>query len=603
MLLNEGELRPSVNDIMKRNTLLTSLALFGMSLLLASCGQAPSKPSVKPTAQIASTDLDIEEEAPAPTAPELEAMREALVNAERALASGQSYRALSLAQTIKYSALDREEQMRGAFLQAQLESEFGSYTKALRAYQDLEGQDLKVLGITSSALAQEIYEQAVLHQDYVNIVRYGIRLLLKTDHNATQETQILTLAIALSFLDAEQLAQIRQELDPQERALLSKVSKPGLHSDKAFGASLCQAWSKVSADGLNLNTLCGNTQEQKANNKLLIALPLSGRLKVAGEAILDGIIFSHLDQQSAIELHIVDTQTNDDQAIFQRLQSGQYTGMIGPLEKNRVQTWQSLSANTQARIVSLNTPENADTRVETSHFYQFALSPEAEATYLANTVFASGARRALIIRPQTDWGARTLLALRNRWNALGGTEVATATYRGQEDYESSLRVALGVADSSARRRTLGRLSGLSMHLQARRREDIDAVIMLASTPEEARSIVPLLAFHFAEDLPVYTLSAANDLAHKIDHKDLDNVITIDIPSLTPIPDETPASAALARLTALGIDAYALSQLPDPKSPLASLYRGETGLLWIDKQGFVQRQWKMLTYDRDERKPL
>jgi outer membrane PBP1 activator LpoA protein len=142
-----------------------------------------------------------------------------------------------------------------------------------------------------------------------------------------------------------------------------------------------------------------------------------------------------------------------------------------------------------------------------------------------------------------------------------------------------------------------------MHLQTRRREDIDAVIMLASTPEEARSIVPLLAFHFAEDLPVYTLSAANDLAHQVDHKDLDKVITVDINSLSPIPSEIPASAALARLVALGLDAYNLSQLANLEAPLSSLYRGETGLLWIDKQGFVQRQWKVLKYDRDQRKAL
>ncbi|MGB0187738.1 MAG: penicillin-binding protein activator [Aequoribacter sp.] len=588
---------------MKHNALLTSLTLIGLSALLASCGQTPSKPSVKPQEQIVAPRQEEAEVLPPPSEPELVAMREALIQAELALASGQPYRALSLVQSIQYHALNNEEQLRGTFLQAQLDSQFGSYTQALERYQSLSGKDLKILGVTSTDIDQSIYRLAVLHQDHANIVRYGVNLLLDTSQNETQVNRLMAIAQALSYLDTKQLAAINRLLGKQQQTLLRSVVNANALKRRDFGAGLCEAWNSASIPGNTLETLCTADSNIPANNKLLVALPLSGRLQVAGEAILDGIIFSHLSKQSTSELHVVDTHANDDQAIFQQLQTGQYTGMIGPLEKNRVQAWQSLSALTDARIVSLNTPEQSDSKIDAQHFYQFALSPEAEATYLANTVFASGARRVLIIRPQTDWGARTLLALRNQWDALGGTEIATATYRGQEDYESSLRVALGVADSAARRRTLGRLSGLSMHLQARRREDIDAVIMLASTPEEARSIVPLLAFHFAEDLPVYTVSAANDLPHKIDHKDLDKVVTVDIASLPPIPNETPASAALARLTALGIDAYDLSQLPDPESPLRSLYRGETGLLWIDEQGFVQRQWKVLQYDRDERKAL
>ena len=588
---------------MKHNALLTSLTLIGLSALLASCGQTPSKPSVKPQEQIVAPRQDEADVLPPPSEPELVAMREALIQAELALASGQPYRALSLVQSIQYHALNNEEQLRGALLQAQLDSQFGSYSQALERYQSLSGKDLKILGVTSTDIDQSIYRLAVLHQDHANIVRYGVNLLLDTSQNETQVNRLMAIAQALSYLDTRQLAEINRLLGKQQQTLLRRAVNANALERRDFGAGLCEAWNSVSIPGNTLETLCTADSDIPANNKLLVALPLSGRLQVAGEAILDGIIFSHLSKQSRAELHVVDSHANDDQAIFQQLQTGQYTGMIGPLEKNRVQTWQSLSALTDARIVSLNTPEQSDSKIDTQHLYQFALSPEAEATYLANTVFASGARRVLIIRPQSDWGARTLLALRSQWDALGGTEIATATYRGQEDYESSLRVALGVADSAARRRTLGRLSGLSMHLQARRREDIDAVIMLASTPEEARSIVPLLAFHFAEDLPVYTVSAANDLPHKIDHKDLDKVVTVDIANLPPIPNETPASAALARLTALGIDAYDLSQMPDPESPLRSLYRGETGLLWIDEQGFVQRQWKVLQYDRDERKAL
>jgi len=586
---------------MKHCALLKSVALLALSALLVSCGQTPSKPVVTAQAAVRTPGPESQTEIAEPTQPELEAMREALSQAERAIAAGHPYQALSLVQSIQYAALSSEEQVRGVYLTAQLESIFGSYQATVRAYEALLELNLDILGLTEEDIQERIYKQAVVHQDHRTIVRFGAGLLLNpSETTSLQQSRLMTLATAISKLDVTELNAINREPGKLQQVLLTSIAKASLLNRKDLGAGLCQTWSAAGSLQPLLDGLCSETLPTP-NHRTLVALPLSGRLKVAGEAILDGIIFSHLSGASAAELHIVDTEVTDDNDILKQLQSGRFSSMIGPLEKNRVQTWQSLSPLTDASVLALNTPEVAETTG--NHFVQLALSPEAEATYLADTVFASGARRILIIRPQTDWGARTLLALRNAWARLEGIEVATATYRDQEDYESSLRVALGVADSAARRRTLGRLSGLSMHLQARRREDIDAVVMLASSPEEARSIKPLLAFHFADDLPVFALSAANDLPDQVDHKDLDGVVTLDIESLTPIPNEAPSSPALARLIALGIDAYELSQLPGLNSPLGSLYRGKTGLLWVDETGFVRRQWKVLQYDKDELKAL
>lgn len=589
---------------MKHNELLTSLLLLGISLLLASCGQTPSKPlpeSRESTGIIASQpDIELTE----PTEPELEAMREALTQAELAWAEANFHHALSLAQTIRYSALSDQDQLRGLYLQAQLDSVFSAYPATLKAHQALLRYNLEPLGLRTSDIEERIYQLAVRHQDHATTVRYGLLPLLNPKVSPEyRRDRLMSIATAISHLKADQLIDISRQLPPTAQTVLASVAQPAVLERRNVGANLCQQWNDSNAFGTISANVCHGDASETGQGALLIALPLSGRLKVAGEAILDGILFSHLNQAKRADLHIVDTEEVSDEALLSVLQTGQFSSMIGPLEKSRVQSWLTLSQATQARILALNTPENLTDSARGQHFYQLALSPEAEATFLADTVYGSGARRILIIRPQTDWGARTLLALRTRWQALGGVETATATYRGQEDYESSLRVALGVADSAARRRTLGRLSGLSMHLQARRREDIDAVIMLASSPEEARSIKPLLAFHFAEDLPVFALSAANDLPQQVDHKDLDDVVTLDIESLQPIPNETPSSPALARLIALGIDAYALSQLPELNAPLKSLYRGRTGLLWVDEQGFVQRRWKVLKYDKDERKTL
>ena len=42
--------------------------------------------------------------------------------------------------------------------------------------------------------------------------------------------------------------------------------------------------------------------------------------------------------------------------------------------------------------------------------------------------------------------------------------------------------------------------GTEVEFSPRRRQDIDSVFLLSGQPAEARSIKPLIAFHYAEDL-------------------------------------------------------------------------------------------------------
>ena len=222
--------------------------------------------------------------------------------------------------------------------------------------------------------------------------------------------------------------------------------------------------------------------------------------------------------------------------------------LIGPLQKDKLDALARAPQQTRGKKIALNSLETLS--LPPPNWIQLSLSPEAQATALAEQVYASQARRVIIIRPLSDWGARTLVAFTETWSNLGGDVVTTATYRGQTDYETAIQAALGVSDSTVRRRELGRAAGLSTYLQNRRRQDIDAIILLASNPEEARSIKPLLAFHFANDIPAYSLSVINQLPTELNHSDLDGLYTLDIESFDLIPNEQALSAPLARLTAL-----------------------------------------------------
>jgi outer membrane PBP1 activator LpoA protein len=111
--------------------------------------------------------------------------------------------------------------------------------------------------------------------------------------------------------------------------------------------------------------------------------------------------------------------------------------------------------------------------------------------------------------------------------------------------------------------------------------------------------MPLLAFHFADDLPTFSLSVINELPSQIDHKDLDTLYALEIPTIPPFRESRANSASLARLNALGMDAYNLAESIDVDTgKLSSLQRGYTGLLYLDDEKKLIRRMNLYRYDQE-----
>ena len=147
------------------------------------------------------------------------------------------------------------------------------------------------------------------------------------------------------------------------------------------------------------------------------------------------------------------------------------------------------------------------------------------------------------------------------------------------------------------------VTGLSLETQPERRNDLDAILMLASH-EEAKQIKPLLAFNFAQDLPVYASSSVHIPGQVDTNNDLSGVQFPDIPWVfnqsnplrTQIEQARPfLSDRYTRFYALGADAYLLApRLSLLREIENSFAQGLTGKLNINPEGVIERelQWAM-----------
>ena len=303
---------------------------------------------------------------------------------------------------------------------------------------------------------------------------------------------------------------------------------------------------------------------------VLVLLPRGGRFGVAGDAVKDGI-------EAAYN---ADGSGNRPALDYRGSGGGRYDSgidagadlVIGPLQKDEV--------SALARRSSLPVPTLALNRTgggSTDNLYQFSLAPEDEAINAANYAWASNLRSAAMLYPQGPWGDRMADAFRSRWRTLGGRNAGQKAYRpGDRSYDGD--VAALLADGNA-----------------------DVVFMVATGADVARLYGALQDADAR--LPVVATSHVYDGDFNPNRDaSLSGLYFVDIPwlldqersdalSRKALREKLPnASGPLARLYAMGIDAYRLAPRIDEmgRNP-GTFFPGETGGLTVDSLGQVRRQ--------------
>ena len=455
-----------------------------------------------------------------------------------------------------------------------------------------------------------------------------------TDLSDALSVKILQLQRQRAWLEGRHLASARLSMQ-------SLVHLPRDHADAASVAS--EAWNALqrvpdstlrrAADGARSDTVAGwllaallprsadrvetwrgrfpghpaerflsATADTSIPQRVALLLPLGGRIADAAAAVRDGFIRHYYRQRAAgaitWDLIVLDTGDHDStrDAYNAAIDSGAQL-VVGPLTKTAVA--ELLAPGTlPVPVIALNRLERNGAGIDNG--LQFALAPEDEAAQLARLAFADGHRSALLVRPAGEWGARMETALRESWLQLGGRIAASETFSGRETHSSSLSAVLDLDASRQRAAELRRQLAQPIEITARRRKDIDSVFLLAPGAAEARSLKPLLAYHYAGNLPAYATSSANSDQDGGKESDLNGLRLVEMPSvLSGGNNNAPLRGQrYARLGALGADACRLATLDlRSHSRPGPLLQGETGFLSINGQGQIERDLQPAVFDR------
>lgn len=339
--------------------------------------------------------------------------------------------------------------------------------------------------------------------------------------------------------------------------------------------------------------------------RVTLLLPLSGNLQKAGEAVRDGFMAAYFQAMQRgyplPSVRVIDSSGDNFPDTYDRAASDTDL-VIGPLEKEKV-------AHLQGRwrlpvpTLALN---DAPAASNPGNLYLFSLNPEEEARQAAQEARKQLHTNALIIVPASEWGQRLTHAFTTEWMLQQGVILGTVQFdASKEDYSTVLQQALGIADSKNRRQWLRQWSSEQLEFEPRRREDID-VIFLAARPDAARQIKPLLAFHYAGQIPVYAISSIYSGQPDVERDaDLDGIQLLVSPWLfeqselrSAVEASLKPPANMQTLYALGADAWRLhARLPLLESDPAGRIRAYSGILGLDTNHRVTRQQLWATIDK------
>lgn len=329
-----------------------------------------------------------------------------------------------------------------------------------------------------------------------------------------------------------------------------------------------------------------------------ILLPSSGSLSNTARAIQEGIMaahYSHNSSGNAPQLEFIDsTLYPDTTSLLAAISQRNVQLVIGPLEKDKVEQLAQLGS-LPIPFLALNYTDASATNL-----YQYGLSAEDEARDAATQAFNAGKRHALIITPNTDWGARAEQAFADTFTSLGGSVVDRVKIN-EGSITDDIERALKADQSKARAKELRRITGLNFEFEERSRRDADT-ILLSARPLQARLLKPIMTYYYA-DIPVYATSQVySGTPNSLADNDMNGIMFGDIPwvlnppsqyknALSAVHNDT--QTRFGRLYAMGVDAYNLyTYLPQLLGNPGARLDGETGQLSLNSKHQVMRhlQW-------------
>ena len=302
------------------------------------------------------------------------------------------------------------------------------------------------------------------------------------------------------------------------------------------------------------------------------------------------------------ELIIYDTSTQPILEIYNQAVSDGVDMVIGPMRQSEVEDL-ILSGDLPIPTLTLNRLDNPDP-INTDNLFQFGLSTVDELTQIADRAQGKGFNNILIISPDNNWGHRSATFFTQYWTEQGGTIVENVHYSlSVNDFTKLLKQPLYINLSEQRGLAIKRFINSRVNYAARRRQDIDLVVMLGY-PLKARQIKPALDFLYASNIPVMATSHIYNGEEQIGlDRDLSTVEFSSMPWALSgqlseeLKPDTQLHTAFRRLYALGNDSFLISRNLNniEQSQILPIF-GATGLLSY-QNGVIFREQKWARFER------
>jgi len=329
--------------------------------------------------------------------------------------------------------------------------------------------------------------------------------------------------------------------------------------------------------------------------KITLLLPMSGKYKNIAEPIKLGFLSAYYTRKGNQDLKIsfVDSAKEYD------INSLDADVIIGPLLKTEVKKVIKNKKHDNVKVLALNYSKTSSN----DNVFQFGISAEDEAEQAALRVSNLGFQNTLIIAEQSSWGERVAKAFSSKFEEVNNTVVEKSFLDKNSDYQAKIRNLLGIDDSNYRKYKLSRALNAKLSHTPQRRKDIDN-IFIALPANQAKQVVPLLKYFYAEDLPVFSTSSVyNEKAFDNNNNDLNNVQFCDIPGNLPenknnnefdyrayLTAKMPKNLSEnRRIFALGVDAFNVAlKLNDLEQMPFMVINGVTGKLNLSEKNKIKR---------------
>jgi outer membrane PBP1 activator LpoA protein len=440
--------------------------------------------------------------------------------------------AYTMLEQIDLSWLDQDEKQYFALIRARYALLTGDANRAISLLTQVPRNNsisrenyARLLQLETAIAAQQLnFERAVLKRIELD------PLLLSQAQLANQQNILNTLARETGLFSGNQAAM-------QNLTLQGWLALAVLIQQNRLNDSQIALWHQQYPQHPAKTTALMNSwvNASISSQQIALLLPTSSNLGRAAEAFKAGFDAAVVKGGRFDRSRVYDIGSETDLVglYYQSAVNDGADFVIGPLGRIGAQALLTHLNNTSNPGVStLLLGELSSEDRQVPNLWGLALSPEQDATAIAERAISQGMRSALVLQKNNDWGIRLAEAFTLAFEAKGGTVVGYQAFQPDNaDHSVEVKNLLDISSSEVRHKQLQNLLGTNLEFSMRRRNDVD-FIFLAGNTRDARRLIPLVKFYRAHDLPLYaTSSTFNGTFDKLTDEDLKGLNFADLPWL------------------------------------------------------------------------